>query len=106
MKKTMILVADPEVPPAVTGDGMHDPARYATDGNKPAILEVGKPACRGDPNSAAIILKERVRTILQSTASLTENRNLAVIPSVQAITRTKPNAAVSGRQDGPNVGIG
>src|SRR5277367_5702037 len=104
MKEIVILVGDPEIPGTV--HGMHDPARHATYGNKPAVLEVGKRASRRDPNSPAIILEERVRIIRQSTASLAIDRNLPVIPSVQAITRSQPNAAVPGRQDRPNVGVG
>jgi hypothetical protein len=39
-------------------------------------------------------------------ASFSVNSNLTVFPSVQAAIRGKPNAAISGRQDGPNVAIG
>ena len=35
---------------------------------------------------------------------LAVNRHLPVIPSVQAIGSAKPNAAIPGRQDGPNNG--
>ncbi len=106
MKKTLILVADPEIPRTVASDGMHDPARRAVYGNKPAILEVGNPSSRGDPNSSAIILKEGGCIVWQSAVSLAVDRNLAVIPSVQAIGSTEPNAAIPGRQDRPNAGIG
>jgi len=43
MKEIVILVADPEIPGSVTGHTMHDSAKYAAYGNKPAILEIGTP---------------------------------------------------------------
>src|SRR6266700_1656776 len=106
MKKALILVADPETSSTVFGDGIHVSVRHGADAYKPAILEVGSPAKRGDPNSPTLILKEGLHKIIrQSTASLAVNRNFAVLPSVQARTRSKPNAAISGRQYVPNVGI-
>src|SRR5712691_8727888 len=58
--------------------------------------------CR-DPNSSAVVLKEGRHTIIrQSTASLAVNRISPVLPSVQAIIRAKPNAAIRGRQDRHN----
>jgi hypothetical protein len=82
--------------------GGHVPYR-----SKPAILEIGNAATRGDANAPSIILKDGLHGIVrQSTTSLAINRNVAVIPSVQAITTTEPNAAVLGPQDGRNEGIG
>ena len=57
MKKTLILVADPDVSRAVPGYGIHNSAGHAIHGNKPAILEVRNPASRGDPNSPVTILE-------------------------------------------------
>src|SRR6266404_239227 len=87
-------------------------------GDKPAILKVGSPTLRECPNSPAIVLKERLHTVIrQSTinhlahvefsslfgaaapalcASLTVNRDLPVIPSVQPVGSAKPNTAVFG----------
>ena len=107
MKKTVILVADPEIPRAVPGDGMHVSAGHAADGNKPAILEVGDPAHAWRPKFARDHPERGTPTpsSWQSTASLAVNRNLPVLPSVQAIDSAKPNAAIPGRQNGHNVGI-
>ena len=86
--------------------------------DKPAIFKVGSPTLRECPNSPAIVLKERLHTVIrQSTighlahvefsflfgpaapalcASLTVNRDLPVIPSVQTVGSAKPNTAVFG----------
>src|SRR5271163_858894 len=61
----------------------------------------------GNPNPPAIILRKRIHVIIrQSTASLAVNRNLPVVPFVQAISSAKPDAAIPGRQDGHNGSIG
>src|SRR5271166_4704893 len=122
MEKALIG-GDPDIPRTVLGDGMHVSARHRTHGNKPAILEVSNPAGRGDPNSPLTVLKERPSVVIgqpfvdylayqfltvaarKQPPSLAVNRNLPVIPSVQAINRAKPNAAISGRQNGPGFGI-
>jgi hypothetical protein len=53
-----------------------------------------------------IVLEEGLHGIIrQSTVSLAVNRNLPVIPSVQAVASAEPNAAIRGRQDGPDVVI-
>jgi hypothetical protein len=115
MKKTAILVGDPQIPGSVLSDGMHYSARKAAYGNKPIILHVADPATRGDPNSPAIILKKRIWVMSVQFASasvvpgrwlcaapgrgaaLAENRNLPVIPSVQALIGAKPNASIPSR---------
>src|SRR5580693_2172927 len=94
MKKTLLLIADPEITRTISRNGMPVFAGYASYGNEPSILKVGKPAIRGDPNAPPIVLKEGLRIICQSAASLAVNRNSAVSPFVQAITSAKPNAAV------------
>src|ERR1700722_13433725 len=105
MKKTVILIANPKIPRAISGNGVHDSTGHSTHGNKPAILQVGNPAERGDPNSSALVLKEGKHITRQSAASLAINRNPPVIPSVQAIESAKPNAAIPGRQNRLNEGV-
>src|ERR1700691_4463938 len=82
---------------------MHLSARHTVNGNKQAILEGGKPVRHGGPNSPAVVLKQGARVIRQSDDSLLISSKLAVIPSVQAIARSQPNAAVFGCQDGPDI---
>src|SRR6266478_62305 len=118
MKKAMIHVTDPKIPAVVPGDGIQLAAGHAKYGNKPAVLKVGNPAKRGDPNSPAIILKKRLHPARQSTigyladrpgrlgrrrpcTSAAVNRNLPFLPSVQATTGANPHAAIPGREDGP-----
>jgi hypothetical protein len=106
MKKALILVADPEIPPMIASEGFHDAAGHGGYWNKAALLEVGHPVMGGNPNSTMIVLKERIHVIIrQSTISLAVNRNLPVVPSVQAIPGAKPDAAIPGRQDGHNGSI-
>src|SRR5580692_5375236 len=105
MKKALI-VADPEIPRAVSGNGAHVSAGHTTHGNKPAILQVGDPVERGDPNSPAFVLKEGIHIAQQSAASFPINRNPPIVPLVQAIESAQPNAAIPGRQDGPNGAVG
>jgi hypothetical protein len=106
MNKAVVLVADPEILRSVPGDGMHLSAGHAVYRNEPAIIEVGDPAARGDPNSPAFVLKEGVYIAQQSPASLPINRSPPFIPSVQPIESAKPNGAIPGRQDGPNGAAG
>ena len=94
MEETLV-VANPEIPRAVSGDGVHDSAGHPTHGDKPAIIEVGDPAERRDPNSPAFVLKQGLHIAQQSAASLPINRNPPVIPSVQAIESAKRLAAWS-----------
>src|SRR5579871_3389684 len=67
MKKTVILVADPETPCSVPGDGKHLSSGHAAYGNKSAILHVANPMKRGHPNAPLIVLKEGSHLIQQST---------------------------------------
>ena len=102
MKKTLILVADPEIPRTIPGDGMHLPPGTPLTGVKPAILKVRQVRRSEDTQiRSAIILKEGLgRSSGSPLASLAVNRDLPVVPSVQAIRRAKPNAAIPGRQNG------
>src|ERR1700730_8931664 len=77
-------------------------AGHASYGNKPAALEIGNSKGRGRPNSGVIGLIEGVHIIIGQSTSLAVNRNLPVIPSVQAITRAEPNATIPRRQNGRN----
>ena len=104
MKETL-LVANPQISRAVSGDGVHLSGRHTAHRNKPAIIVVSDSAKRGDPNSPAFVLKERIRITRQSAVSLPISRNPPVIPSVQTISRAEPNAAIPGRQDRPNDSI-
>src|SRR6266566_5956070 len=113
MKKTVRLVVDPEIPRALLGDGMHDPTRDRPNGNKPPILKIGNAAKRRDPNSPALVPKERHHGIVRQSiivylahrrrmsracerahASLAVNRVLSVIPSVQTVESADPNASI------------
>ena len=107
MKQTLIRWLIQRFPALSPAMAMHYSAGHTAHGNKPAILEVGNSAARGDPNSPAIVLKKGLHGIIrQSTVSLAVNRNLPVFPSVQAIVSAKPDAAIPGRQNGPDGGVG
>src|SRR5580693_6896231 len=98
MEKTEILIADPQ-PLAVPTDRMRISAGQDVNGNEPAIIEIGSPTRCDYPNPPSVVLKEGIHIIVrQSNASLMINRGLPVIPSVQAIIRAKPDAAVVGCQ--------
>jgi hypothetical protein len=140
MKKSLMLVAYPEISRTIPRYGMQlsarrdqgehggvvwlarvslfDVGRVRGYGGKPAIFEVSSPPLRERPNSPAIVLKQRLHTVIrQSTighlahirfsflfaaaapagcGALTVNRDLAVIPSVQTVRSAKPNTAVPG----------
>jgi hypothetical protein len=122
MKKTVLTVANPEVPRTLPSDGTHVSTGHAAYGDKPAILEVGNAATRRYPNAPPIILTKGLHGVIWQSivgyiahiefssgvtarglcTPFTVNRNLPVVPSVQAIISAKPNAAISGRYDGPN----
>ena len=127
--ETIILLDDPEAPVAFFGNGTHHSARHRAYGSKSAILKPRNPAKRRDPDSAAIVLKEGPHGVIRQSiivylasivylawrrrlsrarpraASLAVNRDLPVLPPVQAITSPEPNAAVLGRQDREDSGI-
>src|SRR5580704_17568083 len=67
MKKTVILVADPETPRSVPGDGKHLSTGHAAYGNESAILHVANPMKRGHANAPLIVLKEGSHLIQQPT---------------------------------------
>jgi len=126
MKKA-IAVTHPDVPRGVRGNGINDPVGHGAHGNEPVRVENGDSTKRCDPNLPAIILREGVHLIIrQSTSSnlshrpplpgnslgstalgrctsLAVNRDLPVIPPVQAVIRADPNAAVARRQNGLNA---
>src|SRR5579872_1498246 len=88
-------------------------------GNKSSILEICSSVHSEGPNSPGIVLKKRLHTVVRQSvishfvhiefsflfggairgvcASLTVNRDLPLIPSVQTVGSAKPNAAVLGR---------
>src|SRR6478609_3525731 len=75
MKETLILVADPEIPRTVPGARKHQSARHGAYANKPAILKVGNPATRKDPDSPAIVLSEGAHSLIwQSTTGYLAHR--------------------------------
>src|SRR5262249_15233811 len=89
----------------------------------PVIVQVAELAERGDPNSSAIILKQRIRDKSVEfpfafiaagywlcaapglCAALAENRNLPVIPSVQAAISAEPDASIPVCKNGPDNGM-
>ena len=54
---------------------------------------------RERPDTPAIILKERLRRIIQLSTCVADRRNLSVIPLVQTIAGAKPNAAIPRSQN-------
>ena len=52
------------IPRAVLGDGMHLSGGQAAYGSKPAILKIGNPAVRRNPNSAFGVLKKRLEAVI------------------------------------------
>src|SRR5271163_2591694 len=100
MKKPLFLVVDPEIPSTFLDDVMHDSAGRRTHRNETATFEVSDAAKGGDPDSAAVILKQGMGAILRQPVALAVNRYQARVPSVQAIARANPNATVPGSQDG------
>src|SRR5215470_19733125 len=98
-KKTAFLVGYPQVSRLVLRNAMHGTTGNAAYGSKSIILEVSDPGIRGYPHLPAIILKQRIRG--QSVefpvsfhAAGTGNRDLPVIPSVQAAIGAEPNASI------------
>src|SRR5215469_1114446 len=88
-KKTVFLASNPQVSRLVLRDAMHATTGNAVYGNKSVILEVSDPGIRGYPDLPAIILKQRIRGQsfefpVSFHAAGTGNRDLPVIPSVQA----------------------
>src|SRR5262250_1432367 len=98
-KKTAILICNPQVSSPVLRDAKHGTPGNAAYDSKSVILEVSDPGIRGYPDLPSIILKQRIRG--QSVefpvsfhAAGTGNRDLPVIPSVQAAIGAEPNASI------------
>jgi hypothetical protein len=98
LKKSGVLVGDPEIPGFVLCDGSNS-SGYCADRNIPAIVEIPEPKRGGNPNSPGIILKERIR--FEAAA---DNCNLSAIPPVQAIRSGHPNTAGFVRKNRLNPG--
>src|SRR5262245_55385911 len=95
LKKTSILVGDPEILRRVFGDAMHGSARDATDGDKPVILQVAEFACRGDPDAPASILKKRKRSkSIEFPVASVESGDLPILPAVQPASRSEPDTSI------------
>src|SRR5262249_9821599 len=109
LKETELLVVDPKIPRLVLNNGKHTPAAgNAAYRIEAVILQVADAAKRSDPDSPAIILKERMRSMSIEVAvgcAGAGNRNLPVIPSVQAARSCEPNASVPVCQNSPYVVI-
>src|SRR5215467_2282130 len=98
-KETGVLVGNPQVSRLVLCDAMHGTTGNAAYGSKSVILDVSDPGSRGYPDLSAIILKQRIRgKSIEFPGSLhaagTGNRDLSVIPSVQAAIGGEPNASI------------
>src|SRR6516165_10740792 len=98
-KKTEFLVGDPQISRLVLGDGLDRPAGNAAHWNKSVVLHVAELAKGGGPDSPSTILKKRIRVKpiefpVSFYAAGTGNRNLPVIPSVQATKSGEPDASL------------
>jgi hypothetical protein len=69
MQKTAVLGADPDIPRIVARDGKHVFPGHAGHGNEPAILKISSPALRRHPNPTAVVLAERLHTIIWQSSS-------------------------------------
>src|SRR5215470_12245689 len=101
MEQTRILIGNPQISLSVLHDRARDPAGNAACGNKPVILQVTEVARRDDPYSPAAILKQRKKTAgvpMGIRAAFAVNRNLPIIPPVQAANNAEPNASIVVRQ--------
>src|SRR6516162_5083943 len=101
-KKTAFLVGNPQVSRLVLRDAMHGTAGNDSYGNKSVILEVSDPGIRRYPDLPAIVLKQRIRgESIEFPVSFhavgTGNRDLPVIPSVQAAIGGEPNPSIAVR---------
>jgi hypothetical protein len=108
-KKTAFLVGNPQVSRLILRDAKHGTAGNAAYGSKSVILEVSDLDIRGYPDLPAIILKQRIwgesiEFPVSFHAVGTGNRDLTVIPSVQAAIGAEPNASIPVRQNRSDSG--
>src|SRR5215831_18640952 len=123
MKKAERLVVDPDVSGRLFGNGMRHRAGHRGYATKPAILEKGNSMQSRNPDPPPVILIKglqritrqsivndlahspiRSRASIRGVASSAIDRDLAVIPSIQAIAAANPDAAIPGGQDGSIAG--
>src|SRR5262249_15295408 len=91
-------------------DGKYRFAARAAYGDEAVILEVADVAKRRDPDSPAIILKERVGVesvefAVRFRAAGAGSRNLSVTPSVQAAKSAEPHASVPVCENRPDAPV-
>jgi hypothetical protein len=91
---------NPNSPAIVLSEGLHSPIRQSATGYLAHGAEDARLARRDTP---AEFLFSPDADAHGLCASLTVNRNLVVIPSVQALIRGQPNASIPGRQNGSNA---
>src|SRR5262249_46557308 len=110
LNKTYPLVVDPDIARLVLNDGKYRFAARAAYGDEAVILEVADVAKRRDPDSPAIILKERVGVesvefAVRFRAAGAGSRNLSVTPSVQAAKSAEPHASVPVCENRPDAPV-
>src|SRR6185436_8149192 len=71
MRQTVVIGSQPETEPQTTavvaGDGVRKAARYGRDGAKLPVVEHRKTASSRDPDTTALILKQRLDGIVGQT---------------------------------------
>ena len=77
-------------------DGKHFLAGYAIYGNKPAFLEISKSATREHPDSAAIILVQRLYRVIWQSICFEENHSSVIFPRSQPVVSGHPNTSIRG----------
>src|SRR3974390_314036 len=69
-------------------------ARYGTDGDKPAVLEISKAAPRCNPDSPTVVLEKRLRRVARQSFCLSKDRSFPTHESRQALVSANPDASV------------
>src|SRR6202023_284424 len=81
-------------------------AGYAIYGDKLAVREISQPVMREHPDSATIILEQRLYRIIWQSICFAENRSSSVFPPSQPVVSGHPNAPICGREHRRSVVAG
>src|SRR5262249_31538374 len=108
-KETAIQVVHPQISLSILGEGKHALAGNATQ-NKATIFKVADPAGSGDPDSPTRVLKKcmwskSIEFTVRFGAAGLWNRELSILPPVQATSSSEPNTSIPVSKNGRDAGV-
>src|SRR6185312_990431 len=93
-----LLPRKPQVARVITGNAVHFAARNPRYDDEPPVLEVAESAVRIRPESAGMILKQRLHGVVWKPVCPKVCLHLSILPSGQTVMGPYPDTPVRGRE--------